>query len=76
MVFLIQNTQNRDARAINLNLNELIRAVGKDTRSDDRHRETQRSRTGSAYGQIREIKAECIESEKEEPVTDMSRFKK
>ena len=29
MVFLIQNTQNRDARAINLKLNELIRAMGK-----------------------------------------------
>ena len=29
MVFLIQNTQNRDARAINLKLNELIRAVDK-----------------------------------------------
>ena len=28
MVFLIQNTQNRDARAINLKLNELIRAIG------------------------------------------------
>jgi low affinity Fe/Cu permease len=28
-VFLIQNTQNRDARAINLKLNELIRAVSK-----------------------------------------------
>jgi len=27
MVFLIQNTQNRDAKAINLKLNELIRAV-------------------------------------------------
>lgn len=27
MVFLIQNTQNRDARAINLKLNELIRAT-------------------------------------------------
>lgn len=27
MVFLIQSTQNRDARAINLKLNELIRAV-------------------------------------------------
>ena len=27
MVFLIQNTQNRDARAINLKLNELIRAM-------------------------------------------------
>jgi low affinity Fe/Cu permease len=27
MVFLIQNTQNRDSRAINLKLNELIRAI-------------------------------------------------
>jgi low affinity Fe/Cu permease len=27
MVFLIQNTQNRDARAMNLKLNELIRAI-------------------------------------------------
>lgn len=29
MVFLIQNTQNRDAEAIHLKLDELIRAVGK-----------------------------------------------
>jgi low affinity Fe/Cu permease len=29
MVFLIQSTQNRDARAINLKLNELIRAIDK-----------------------------------------------
>ncbi len=29
MVFLIQNTQNRDARAINLKLNELIRSGDK-----------------------------------------------
>lgn len=29
MVFLIQNTQNRDSRAINLKLDELIRAVDK-----------------------------------------------
>jgi low affinity Fe/Cu permease len=29
MVLLIQNTQNRDARAINLKLNELIRAADK-----------------------------------------------
>lgn len=29
MVFLLQNTQNRDARAINLKLDELIRAVDK-----------------------------------------------
>ena len=29
MVFLIQDTQNRDARAINLKLNELIPPIGK-----------------------------------------------
>jgi len=29
LVFLIQNTQNRDSRAINLKLNELIRAMDK-----------------------------------------------
>jgi low affinity Fe/Cu permease len=29
LVFLIQNTQNRDTRAINLKLNELIRAMDK-----------------------------------------------
>jgi|SRR5262249_30125776 len=29
IVFLIQNTQNRDARAIHLKLDEIIRAIGK-----------------------------------------------
>jgi low affinity Fe/Cu permease len=29
MVFLIQNTQNRDTRAINLKLDEVIRAIGR-----------------------------------------------
>jgi low affinity Fe/Cu permease len=33
MVFLIQNTQNRDARAMNLKLDELIRAI--DNAGDD-----------------------------------------
>jgi low affinity Fe/Cu permease len=28
MVFLIQNTQNRDSKAVNLKLDELIRAIG------------------------------------------------
>lgn len=32
MVFLIQNTQNRDSQAINLKLNEVIRAI---VRADD-----------------------------------------
>ncbi len=33
MVFLIQNTQNRDAKAVHLKLDELIRAV-KDARNE------------------------------------------
>ena len=33
MVFLIQNTQNRDAKAVHLKLNELIRAI-KDARNE------------------------------------------
>jgi Low affinity iron permease len=36
MVFLIQNTQNRDARAIHLKLNELIHAVDKGKEQNDR----------------------------------------
>ena len=36
MVFLIQNTQNRDARAIHLKLNELIHAVDKAKNQNDR----------------------------------------
>ena len=39
MVFLIQNTQNRDARAINLKLNELIHSIStaKDQMIDIEH---------------------------------------
>jgi low affinity Fe/Cu permease len=64
MVFLIQNTQNRDARAINLKLNELIRAIDKahdqmidiETSSDLELDELQAT--------YERLKAECIEREK------------
>ncbi len=64
MVFLIQNTQNRDARAINLKLNELIRAIDKardqmidienlsDLELDELHAKYER------------IKNECVKREK------------
>ncbi len=67
MVFLIQNTQNRDARAINLKLNELIRAIDKardqmidienlsDLELDELHENYER------------IKAECVRREKSRP---------
>jgi low affinity Fe/Cu permease len=36
MVFLIQNTQNRDAKAVHLKLDELIRALGPRTKQTSR----------------------------------------
>jgi low affinity Fe/Cu permease len=64
MVFLIQNTQNRDARAINLKLNELIRAIDKardqmidiETLSDLELDELQAT--------YEKVKAECLAREK------------
>jgi low affinity Fe/Cu permease len=63
MVFLIQNTQNRDARAINLKLDELIRAIDKardqmidiETLSDLELDELQAT--------YEKVKAECIQRE-------------
>lgn len=60
MVFLIQNTQNRDARAINLKLNEIIRAI---TKADDAVIDVEKlsdeelDRLALQYEKIRE---ECI----------------
>jgi len=53
MVFLIQNTQNRDARAINLKLNELIYAT--DTAGDQMMdiESFERRRAGSPARQVR-----------------------
>jgi low affinity Fe/Cu permease len=64
MVFLIQNTQNRDARAINLKLNELIRAIDKardqmidiETLSDLELDELQ--------ARYEKIRAECLERQR------------
>jgi low affinity Fe/Cu permease len=61
MVFLIQNTQNRDSRAINLKLNELIRALDKarnqmidierlsDLELDEMQATYEKIKTGSTY---------------------------
>ena len=64
MVFLIQNTQNRDARAINLKLNELIRAVDKarDQMIDiENLSDLELDELQIRYGQIR---AACIDRSK------------
>jgi len=64
MVFLIQNTQNRDAQAINLKLNELIRSIGSasnqmmdiETLSDDE--------LNVLHQRYEKIRAECVRRKK------------
>jgi low affinity Fe/Cu permease len=61
MVFLIQNTQNRDARAINLKLNELIHAIdqARDQMIDiENLSDLELDQLQTKY---EKIKAECIE---------------
>jgi low affinity Fe/Cu permease len=64
MVFLIQNTQNRDAKAINLKLNELIRAAqnARDQMIDiENLSDLELDELAARYEKIR---AECISREK------------
>jgi len=61
MVFLIQNTQNRDARAINLKLNELIYAIdaaGDQMMDIESLSDEELDRLQKKYEKIR---AECIQ---------------
>ncbi len=61
MVFLIQNTQNRDARAINLKLNELIHAIdaaGDQMMDIEKLSDEELDRMQKRYELIR---AECLE---------------
>jgi low affinity Fe/Cu permease len=64
MVFLIQNTQNRDARAINLKLDELIHAIrpAQDQMIDiEKLSDAELDELAERYKQIR---AECMAREK------------
>ena len=64
MVFLIQNTQNRDARAINLKLNELIHAIdaaGDQMMDIEKLSDEELDILQALYEKIR---AECIERNK------------
>jgi low affinity Fe/Cu permease len=64
MVFLIQNTQNRDARAINLKLNELIHAIdaaGDQMMDIEKLSDEELDVLQSRYEKIR---AQCIERNK------------
>ena len=64
MVFLIQNTQNRDARAINLKLNELIHAIhaaGNQMMDIEKLSDAELDVLQTSYEKIR---AECMERRK------------
>jgi low affinity Fe/Cu permease len=70
MVFLIQNTQNRDARAINLKLNELIRAIDKarDQMIDiENLSDLELDKLQVTY---EKVKAACVEREKKKAKTE------
>ena len=64
MVFLIQNTQNRDSRAINLKLDELIHAI--DAAGDQMMDIEQLSdeELDAMHKKYERIRAECMEREK------------
>jgi low affinity Fe/Cu permease len=81
MVFLIQNTQNRDARAMHLKLDELIRSISgarnhlvdledlTDDELDHLQQEFQRLRKNTRHDESQEVLedvAEDVEEEKEE----------
>ncbi len=61
MVFLIQNTQNRDARAINLKLNELIHAIDKARDQMIDIESLSDLELDELQTKYEKIKAECIE---------------
>jgi low affinity Fe/Cu permease len=54
MVFLIQNTQNRDARATHLKLDELIRSINAARNRLINHEDLHRSGAGPAAAGVRE----------------------
>jgi low affinity Fe/Cu permease len=63
MVFLIQNTQNRDARAINLKLNELIRAIDKARDNMIDIENVSDLELDELHARYEKVKAECIAGE-------------
>ena len=63
MVFLIQNTQNRDARAINLKLNELIRAIDKARDNMIDIENVSDLELDELQARYEEVKAQCVDRE-------------
>lgn len=69
MVFLIQNTQNRDARAINLKLNELIRAIDKARDQMIDIENLSDLELDELHAKYEKIKAECIDRQRSKGTT-------
>jgi low affinity Fe/Cu permease len=67
MVFLIQNTQNRDARAINLKLDELIRAVDAAGNQMINIENLSDEELGELQRKYEAVRAACISRRKELP---------
>ena len=77
MVFLIQNTQNRDAKAINLKLNEIIRSIGKaqnDLIDIEKLSDEELNRLTEQYERIRQ-QAELRRQRKHESLQDEIKLK-
>ena len=64
MVFLIQNTQNRDAHAINLKLDELIHAIGPAKNEMMDIEKLSDEELDTIHEKYTQIKAECDENAK------------
>jgi len=66
MVFLIQNTQNRDAQAINLKLNELILSIGAASNQMMDIENLSDEELNDLHQRYEKIRAECIRRKKRE----------
>ena len=64
MVFLIQNTQNRDSRAINLKLDELIHAIDAAGNQMMDIEQLSDKELDAMHAKYERIRAECLEREK------------
>lgn len=67
MVFLIQNTQNRDARAINLKLDELIRSIDKAHDQMIDIENLSDLELDALHANYEKVKAECVARDKKRP---------
>jgi len=64
MVFLIQNTQNRDAQAINLKLDELIHSIGPASNEMMDIENLSDDELNLVHERYEKIRAECVKRKK------------